>query len=99
MPLPDHLRPLTTRLGERYDIILNAAIGFNNAMRGREITLAQACDLAAFLATQLAIIEAELTDEKRGRAFDREQAARVIQSYRKTIEETQEMLKRFGWKP
>ncbi len=47
MPLPDHLRPLTTRLGERYDIILNAAIGFNNAMRGREITLAQACDLAA----------------------------------------------------
>lgn len=97
MTLTDHVRP--SRLGERFEIILDAAIGYNNAMRGREITLAQACELCAFLSTQLTIVEVELADEKRGRMADREQARLVIQSYKKTLDETQDVLKRFGWAP
>ena len=65
MPLVDRARP--SRIGERFEIILEAAVGYNNAMRGREITLAQACELCAFLSTQLTIVEVELADEKRGR--------------------------------
>lgn len=97
MPLVDHAKP--SRLGERFEIILDAAIGYNNAMRGREITLSQACELCAFLSTQLTIVEVELADEKRGRMADREQARLVIQSYKKTLDETQDVLKRFGWAP
>ena len=97
MTLTDHARP--SRLGERFEIILEAAVGYNNAMRGREITLAQACELCAFLSTQLLIVEVELADEKRGRMADREQARLVIQSYKKTLDETRDMLKRFGWTP
>lgn len=78
---------------------MDAAIGYNNAMRGREITLGQACELCAFLSTQLTIVEVELADEKRGRMADREQARLLIQSYKKTLDETQDVLKRFGWKP
>jgi len=97
MPLVDRARP--SRIGERFEIILEAAVGYNNAMRGREITLAQACELCAFLSTQLTIVEVELADEKRGRVADREQARLVIQSYKRTVDETQDMLKRFGWTP
>ena len=95
MTLTDRARP--SRLGERFDIILDAAIGYNNAMRGREITLSQACELCAFLSTQLLIVEAELVDEKRGRMADREQAKLLILSYKKTLAEAEENAKRFGW--
>lgn len=91
-------RAYSARLGERQKIIIDAAIAYNNAMRGREITLEQVAEMVAFLNTQLLIVEAELAEERRERRADRDKYLLILGSYKKTTEEALGILERFGYK-
>lgn len=95
MPLDDHLRP--GGLGEQNRAILELAIAYDKAMQGREFSLGKVIRLTVFLAKQLAITEATLEAERRGRMADRESALKIIQHYKRSFDETQKMMERFDW--